>query len=88
MFATPQTRRLAVAVLAVALAVIALSLLWPGSSSGAARPRLHVVRPGETVWSIVDDAYGGDPRAHLDAVARRNGLRAATIYVGERLWLP
>lgn len=81
-------RRRLGALATVALLVLAVTALWPSTSSGAGRPRWHVVRPGETLWGIASAAYGGDPREHIQAVASSNGLVNDVIVPGERLRLP
>ncbi|HZT52818.1 MAG TPA: LysM peptidoglycan-binding domain-containing protein [Gaiellaceae bacterium] len=58
------------------------------STHGAGPERTYVVRPGDTLWSIAERAYGGDPRDGVWRLERRNGLRSATIVPGERLVLP
>jgi LysM repeat protein len=87
MFASPITRRRASA-LAVAVGLLALLLLvLPGASSGAHPARHHVVRPGETLWSIAIAEYG-DAQTHVDAIASANHLHSALIVPGQRLVLP
>jgi hypothetical protein len=66
-------------------------LTTTGSSSiGALRPGavdVHVVKPGETVWSIVRSAGGsGDPRPEVDRLERQ--LHHRPLQVGQRLVLP
>lgn len=69
-------------VAAVAWAVVARA------STAAAPERTYVVRPGDTVWSIAQGRYGGDPRSGVWKIARRNGLQGAAIHPGQRLVLP
>ncbi len=58
------------------------------SSSGAGPERTYVVRPGDTLWSIAERAYGGDPREGVWRLEQRNHLASATIVPGERLVVP
>jgi Tfp pilus assembly protein FimV len=81
-------RRRLVALAAIASLVLAALTLWPASSSGARPPRAHVVRPGETVWSIASRAYDGDPRAHVEQILQSNRLATASVRVGQTLVLP
>jgi LysM repeat protein len=88
MFASPYIRRRASALsLVVCLFVLGL-LVLPGISSGAHPPRTHVVQPGETLWSIASDAYGGDAQSHVEAIAQASHLESALIVPGEHLVLP
>jgi LysM repeat protein len=88
MFASPYLRRRASALsLVVCLFVLAL-LVLPGISSGAHPPRTHVVQPGETLWSIAGDAYGGDAQSHVEAIASASHLDSSLIVPGEHLVLP
>jgi hypothetical protein len=46
------------------------------------------VRPADTLWSIALAHYGGDPRAGVWKVERRNHLHGALLRPGQRLVLP
>lgn len=66
-------------------------LVWAvfARDTGAHGPeRYHVVRPGDTIWSIVEARYPGDPREGVWKLQRRNGLDGTTIVPGQRLALP
>ncbi len=57
--------------------------------TGATSPkRYHVVQAGETMWSIVEGTYAGDPREGVWKLQRQNGLDGTTIVPGQRLVLP
>jgi LysM repeat protein len=69
-------------VVAVGWAVIARA------STAAGPEQAYVVRPGDTLWSIAVQRYGGDPREGVWLLRQRNGLRGAVIQPGQRLVLP
>ena len=58
------------------------------SSSGAGPKRAYVVKPGDTLWSVAQKMYGGDPRGGIWKIEQRNHLPTATIFPGEQLVLP
>jgi hypothetical protein len=70
------------AVVLVAWAVVA-------RYSGAGGPeRAVTVRAGDTLWSIAERTYAGDPREGVWRLQERNGLRGTVIVPGQRLVLP
>jgi LysM repeat protein len=71
-----------VLVAAVAWAVVARA------STAAGPERVHTVRPGETLWSIAAEHYGGDPRPGVWKIERRNGLAGRPLRAGARIVLP
>lgn len=85
-------RRLAVAFVVVAVAVVAVQLVGGlvagGSpSAGAAAPAVHVVRAGDTMWSVAAEvAPHADRRAAVDELARANG--GVALRVGQVLEVP
>jgi hypothetical protein len=53
----------------------------------SASAHIHVVQPGETLWSIVrSSGRPGDPRPQVDRLAAQTGGRP--LQVGQRLLLP
>lgn len=74
------------------LVVAALALIFwatvARSSSGAGRERVHVVRPGDTLWAIATASYSGDPREGVWKLRQRNGSTADVLMPGERLYIP
>jgi nucleoid-associated protein YgaU len=68
--------------------VLAGTLAHARSSQGASRETRHVVRPGETLWAIAVERYGGDPRKAVWRIEERNGLSGAEIAPGTMLVLP
>ena len=71
----------------VCLAAVAVGLAAHGSS-GAGPKRIYVVRPGDTLWSVAQRTYSGDPREGIWELEQRNHLASATIVPGEKLVLP
>jgi LysM repeat protein len=57
-------------------------------SSGAGPKRTYVVRPGDTLWTVAERSYAGDPRQGVWLLEQRNHLDGATIVPGEKLVLP
>src|SRR4029078_2504604 len=57
-------------------------------SNGAGHETRHRVRAGETLWSIAEANYDGDPRKAIWRIEQRNGLTGADITVGTVLVLP
>lgn len=74
-------------IVAVAFLVVA-GLATARPSSGAGGETRHVVRGGETLWTIAERRYGGDPRAAVWRISQRNGLAGGTLVPGTVLYLP
>jgi len=75
----------------VVIIVVVAVLLWAvlARDTGAGpNPRLHTVHAGETLWSIAESSYAGDPREGVWLLQERNHLSGATIVPGQRLVLP
>lgn len=74
-------------VLLVAVALVLWAVL--ARDSGAGRPeRLVVVHAGDTLWTIAERNYGGDPREGVWKLRERNDLDGATIRPGQVLAVP
>ena len=74
--------------LLIALALVGLALSTARPSRGASPEARHVVRPGETLWAIAVERYGGDPRAAVWRIEQRNGLTGSVLEPGTVLYLP
>jgi hypothetical protein len=75
----------------IALLVLTVLLLWAlfAGESGAGGPeRSYRVKPGDTLWSIAERTFPGDPREGVWELRERNGLEGTTIVPGQRLVLP
>jgi len=46
------------------------------------------VKPGDTLWSIAERTYAGDPREGVWELRERNGLDSTTITPGQVLVVP
>jgi LysM repeat protein len=56
--------------------------------SSPARYDRVVVAPGDTLWGIAAEHYGGDPRARVDQIMRANHLASPTLVPGQTLRVP
>ncbi len=75
-------------ILLVALAVLVLWALFAGESGAGGPERSYRVKPGDTLWSIAEQSYAGDPREGVWELRERNGLETTTIAPGQVLVLP
>jgi nucleoid-associated protein YgaU len=67
------------------------ALLWAifARDTGAGgRPEHYRVRPGDTLWSIAEARYVGDPREGVWKLEHANGLESAAIVPGQVLAVP
>jgi LysM repeat protein len=69
------------------IAALAVGLAARGSN-GAGPRQTYVVKPGDTLWTVAERAYGGDPREGVWKLQQQNHLVSATIVPGEKLVLP
>jgi LysM domain-containing protein len=66
-------------------------LVWSATAhSSQAHGRKHVVTvtPYDTLWSIAQRNYAGDPRAAIWRIEKANHLPGADVSVGQKLLLP
>jgi LysM repeat protein len=71
----------------ICVAALAVGLAARGSN-GAGPKRIYVVRPGDTLWSVAEHMFAGDPREGVWKLQQRNHLASATIVPGEKLLVP
>jgi LysM repeat protein len=57
-------------------------------SSGAGPKHTYVVKPGDTLWTVAERTYSGDPREGVWKLEHRNHLASPAISPGQRLVLP
>ena len=75
--------------LLILLCALALAVgLAARSSNGAGPKRTYVVRPGDTLWTVAQQTYSGDPREGVWELEQRNHLASVTIVPGEKLLVP
>jgi len=77
--------RVALALLAV---VGVLVLVAARPSGGSVSEERYVVRPGDTLWELAAERYGGDPREGVWRIREWNGLRGASLQAGTIIYLP
>jgi LysM repeat protein len=77
-----------VRILIVAIVAVVLWAMFARTSSATGPEQRYVVRPADTLWSIAERHYAGDPRAGVWELQRRNGLAGTTIAPGQVLVLP
>ncbi|HYM51509.1 MAG TPA: LysM peptidoglycan-binding domain-containing protein [Candidatus Limnocylindrales bacterium] len=84
---TPARRRGWGRVIALALGLVVLSARF---AYGGEPIQLEsvVVAPGDSLWSIAQAHYAGDPRPHVDAIIRLNHLASPVVVPGETLQIP
>lgn len=58
------------------------------ASQGAGPTMRYTVKPGDTLWSIAERTYAGDPREGVWELRKRNGLDSTTIAPGQVLVVP
>ena len=80
--------RTLIRILLLAVTVLALWALFANDSEASGPARHYVVQPGDTLWSIADAQYSGDPREGIWKLEHRNHLTGATIVAGQVLLLP
>ena len=80
---------LGVGILIAVVAPRAAAITDAAPARGSGPGRVHVVRPGDTVWDIAQsEVRGSDPRPMVDAIIEANGLGGASIVPGQPLVVP
>jgi LysM repeat protein len=74
-------------VIVILVAVLVWAVLARDTGAGPT-PHVHRVQSGETLWSIAQARYGGDPRAGVWKLQEANDLVGSTIVPGQRLLVP
>ena len=75
----------------IALLAVGVLLLWAlfAGETGAGGPeRQYRVKPGDTLWSIAEQSFAGDPREGVWELRERNGLESSVLVPGQVLVLP
>ena len=75
-------------ILLLALATLVVWALFAGESGANGPERHYRVRAGDTLWSIAERTFVGDPREGVWELRERNGLESSTIVPGQVLVLP
>jgi hypothetical protein len=68
--------------------VLALAFASGRAAGGSTAETRYVVKPGDTLWTIVEGRYGGDPRSAVWRVQERNGLAGGSLTPGMVINLP
>ena len=74
--------------LLVAVATVVLWALFAGETGAGGPERQYRVQAGDTLWSIAERTFPGDPREGVWELKERNDLASATIVPGQVLVLP
>jgi LysM repeat protein len=75
-------------ILIIALVALIGWAVFARTSTGAGHPVRYVVKPTDTLWSIAQSRYAGDPRDAIIRVEQANHLAGPTIVPGQTLLLP
>jgi nucleoid-associated protein YgaU len=75
-------------ILLLALAILLVWAFFAGQSGAGGPERSYRVKPGDTLWSIAERTFAGDPREGVWELRERNGLASTTIAPGQVLVVP
>jgi LysM domain-containing protein len=73
-------------ILCAVVGVLLLAVARPSSGSGP--EERYVVRAGDTLWTLAEQRYGGDPREGVWRIRERNGLEGTDLPAGTVIYLP
>ena len=74
---------------ALSLLIALVVGLAAGPSGSAGPPVTYVVKPADTLWSIAQSRYGGDPREGVWKLRQANHLTGGAVLApGQKLLLP
>ena len=80
---------LLLAALSLVIAASAQATNHPQSSRGAQHLIQVTVRPGQSLWSVAENADpGADTRTVIQQIVELNGLTGDVVTAGQRLWVP
>ena len=77
-----------VVILGVVFLAVFVALYAARPTRSAGPETTYVVRPGDTLWTIAESRYDGDPRAAIWRIKERNELETSTLVPGLVLRLP
>ena len=80
--------RLLVRIALLAIGALLLWALFAGETGAGGPERNYRVKPGDTLWSIAERSFAGDPREGVWELRERNELESAVIVPGQVLVLP
>jgi hypothetical protein len=75
-------------ILLVAIGVLVLWALFAGESGAGGPEQRYRVKPGDTLWSIAERTFAGDPREGVWELRERNDLGSSVIVPGQVLVVP
>jgi LysM domain len=75
-------------ILVLALAALVVWALFAGETGAGGPERHYRVKPGDTLWSIAERTFAGDPREGVWELRERNDLDSAVIVPGQVLVIP
>jgi hypothetical protein len=76
-------------VLSLVIARSAGATSQPGPARATQSVTQVTVRPGQNLWSVAENADpDADTRVVIQQIVQLNGLSAAVVFAGQRLWVP